>query len=117
MTSMQIVRNDGLQLGEIPIEQRDYALCATAVFSNPKSIRFVPLTLIDDLLLEHVISAGSHFIADIPAEAISPYADAMIHVMYPHYADELNHVTLNARDLSALDQLYATVGLAAIKRS
>lgn len=52
----------------IKADMRDYVMCATAVYSNPVAIKYIPMEHIDDEIMEYVINAGEKYVQLIPPE-------------------------------------------------
>ena len=68
---LQLLHDNELRLQDIHYQKRTYVICATAVFSDPKAIHDVPINLIDEVLLVHVIRSGEEYIEYIPSKAIT----------------------------------------------
>lgn len=105
------VATNGLLLGFIKPEDRDYGLCYKALENNPKSIQFVPLDIIDDEILEIVIRSGEQFVKAIPKEALSEYATALIDNLYPYTASDMKKLELTQTSQQVLSDFYHSVGI------
>lgn len=111
MDRMELLRKNGIFLKFIKAEMRDYVMCATAVYSNPVAIKYIPQEHIDDEIMEHVILAGEKYVDLIPTEYLSEYHLHLIGNLYP-YANVLmkQPIELNDRGRKAMQQVYNIIG-------
>lgn len=111
MDCLSLLKRNGIFLKFINVNKRDYVMCATAVYSNPIAIKFIPPEHIDDEILEHVILAGEKYVNFIPTEYLSVYHMHLIRSLYP-YAQVLmdQEIILNERGRSDLLQAYEILG-------
>lgn len=90
---------------------RDYVLCATAVYSNPVAIKFVPPEHIDDEMMEYVIYAGEKYLDLIPTESITEYHLYLIRRLYPFAKVLMSQpIVLNEASKKTLQQAYDIIG-------
>lgn len=89
MNHEQLIRQNGILLKFINVENRTYEICYCAVENNPKAIKYVPAHLVDDAILELVFDAGESFIKHIPRIVLSEFAYQTIKYQYPHIAIEM----------------------------
>lgn len=104
----KLIKANGVLLNCLNESERDYSICATAVYSNPMAIKFVPVEHIDDEMLDHVIHSGEQYISMIPQECIREYHIALIHSLYPYsemFMDD--EIVLNRRGQKAMEQIYS----------
>ncbi|WP_436658835.1 hypothetical protein [Acinetobacter sp. P1(2025)] len=116
MNEMAFLKENGLFLKYVADKDKDYVMCATAVFENPRAIQYVPSELVDDVLLEHVIKSGQEYIELIPDGCFSPHAEHLVERMYPHYICDQNFTSLEESEIAVLDQIYKNIGLDPINR-
>ncbi|MBF4453831.1 hypothetical protein IRT38_00185 (plasmid) [Acinetobacter sp. SK-43] len=117
MDKLSLLKRNGIFLKFIKVEMRDYVMCATAVYSNPIAIKFIPPQHLDDEILEHVIHAGEKYVDLIPKEFLSDYHFHLIRELYP-YAQILSNepIRLNSNGLKALEQVYDIIGYPQFKK-
>lgn len=111
MDRINLLRKNGIFLKFIKPELRDYVMCATAVYSNPVAIKYIPAEHIDDEIMEHVINAGEKYVDLIPTEFLSDYHLYLIRSIYP-YAKVLmeQKIELNENGRNALNKAYEIIG-------
>lgn len=111
MDRISLLKKNGIFLKFIKADMRDYVMCATAVYSNPVAIKYVPPEHIDDEIMEHVIHAGEKYVDLIPTEYLSDYHLYLIRSLYP-YAKVLmsQPIELNEAGKMALQQAYEIIG-------
>lgn len=105
---LHLIRQNGVLLQFLEESERDYSICASAIYSNPVAIKFVPVEHLDDEMLEHVIKSGEQYLSLIPQECINDYHIALIHSLYPHaemFMDD--EIILNRRGQDALERVHA----------
>lgn len=114
MDRINLLKRNGIFLKFIKAEMRDYVMCATAVYSNPVAIKYIPPEHIDDEIMEHVINAGEKYVDLIPTEYLSEYHLYLIRSLYP-YAKVLmsGPIELNEAGKKALKQAYDIIGFSA----
>lgn len=106
-----ILQKNGIFLKFIKEDLRDYTMCATAVFSNPAAIRFVPPEHLDDEILEHVILSGEKYIELIPYEYLRDSHLNLIHQLYPLTSlVMLMPIKLSKSGFRTLQHVYEIVG-------
>lgn len=89
----------------------DYVHLHMSVTSDPRAIEYATPELIDDEILEFVIRAGEEYLGYIPASCISPYAEELIHCLYPYQALFQKEVQLNELQTFELQLFYKRIGL------
>lgn len=111
MDRINLLKRNGIFLKFIKADMRDYVMCATAVYSNPVAIKYIPPEHIDDEIMEHVIHAGEKYVDLIPTEYLSEYHLYLIRSLYP-YAKVLmsQPIELNEAGKTALQQAYDIIG-------
>ena len=111
MDRINLLRRNGIFLKFIKADMRDYVMCATAVYSNPVAIKYIPPEHIDDEIMEHVIRSGEKYVDLIPTEYLSEYHFYLIRSLYP-YANVLmsQPIELNETGKKALQQAYDIIG-------
>ena len=111
MDTLIILKQNGLFLKFVKEAVRNYLMCATAVYSNPAAIKFVPHEHIDDEMLEHVIRAGEKYIDLIPTEYLGDYHLNLIHQLYPLTSFVMMMpIKLTKGGHTTLQQVYDIVG-------
>lgn len=111
MDRISLLKRNGIFLKFIKADMRDYVMCATAVYSNPVAIKYVPSEHIDDEIMEHVINAGEKYVDLIPQEYLTEYHFHLIRNLYP-YANILmsQPIELTYEGRKALQQVYEITG-------
>lgn len=111
MDRLSLLKKNGIFLKFIKADMRDYVMCATAVYSNPIAIKFIPRQHIDDEIMEHVIHSGQKYVDLIPPEYLSEYHVHLIRSLYP-YAEILMTmpIELNQQGQKALQRAYEIIG-------
>ena len=90
---LHLIRQNGVLLQFLEESERDYSICASAIYSNPVAIKFVPV---------------EQYLSLIPQECINDYHIALIHSLYPHaemFMDD--EIILNRRGQDALERVHA----------
>ena len=111
MDRMKLLQKNGIFLKFIKSELRDYVACATAVYSNPVAIKYIPQEHIDDEIMEHVILAGEKYVNLIPTDFLNEYHLHLIRNLYP-YAKVLMDQPIEFNDfgLKAMQQVFNITG-------
>ncbi|NNH76508.1 hypothetical protein HLH17_02175 [Acinetobacter sp. ANC 5380] len=105
-----LIRRNGVLLSCLDESERDYSICASAVYSNPIAIKFVPVEHIDDEMLEHVIQSGEQYLSLIPEECINDYHVALMRNLYPYaerFMDE--EIILDRRGQALMERIHAII--------
>lgn len=111
MDRMKLLKKNGIFLKFIKPELRDYVMCATAVYSNPITIKYIPYEHIDDEIMEHVILAGEKYVDLVPTEYLSEYHLHLIRSLYPYAQVLMNQkIELNDAGRKAMQQIYDIIG-------
>lgn len=111
MDRLSLLKKNGIFLKFIKAELRDYTMCATAVYSNPVAIKYIPHEHIDDEILEHVIHAGEKYVDLIPTEFLNEYHFHLIKELYPYAQILFNEpIKLNGNGIEAMEKIYDIIG-------
>jgi hypothetical protein len=111
MDRISLLKRNGIFLKFIKADMRDYVMCATAVYSNPVAIKYIPPEHIDDEIMEHVIYAGEKYVDFIPSEFLTEYHYCLIRSLYPYASILMSQpIELTFEGRKALKQVHDITG-------